>query len=293
MYVMRHASIDDAAVVRELLERCLLFDSRPALSEFKELRVPVANSVRTLVAEDDSGAIVALGVAAWHPIEVGEDDGYWAAEIAIDPMERSPEGYGDVLGRLAADLGGMPSFWAFDEVQAQAALLSELAEVRAIVEMARPLPAPIGGFDESYGVRAFRVGVDEGHWLLLNKQVFDHHPEAGAIDGADLALRMSQPWFDPAGLLILYQGDEAIGYCWTKMHDHATGEIYMIGLIPEHRGKGLARPLTQAGLDHLAASGADRAILYAEAANEAAIGLYATMGFEVERRLALYAPGPT
>lgn len=290
---MRHATIDDAEAVSDLLGRCFEADGRPALSEFKELRVPVANAVRTLVADSLSGDIEVLSVAAWHPIEIGEAGGYWAAEIAIDPQLRTTAQYEAALAALGADLGIRPSFWAFDEMQAGAAIAHGMVEARAIVEMQRPLPAEPAVLPEGYTLRGFRLGADESEWLALNQHVFSHHPEAGSIDSADLALRMAQPWFDPAGLLILSHDEEEAGYCWTKLHDGSVGEIYMIGLVPEYRGRGLAKPLTRAGLEHLARAGSESAILFAEAANGAAVGLYEAMGFEVVRRLALYEPGAT
>ncbi|NND04645.1 MAG: hypothetical protein HKN91_17865, partial [Acidimicrobiia bacterium] len=90
---MRHASIEDAESVRRLLQRCRDHDGRPALSEFKELRVPVANATRTLVTTNATGEVGVLAVAAWHPVDLGEDAGYWAAEIAIDPDLRSLSAY--------------------------------------------------------------------------------------------------------------------------------------------------------------------------------------------------------
>ena len=131
----------------------------------------------------------------------------------------------------------------------------------------------------------------EETWLRLNQRVFDRHPEAGSIDRADLALRMAQPWFDPNGLLMLVEGDNAIGYCWTKRHGAGVGEIYMIGLAPDHRGRGLGRPLTLAGLAHLSAAGDTVAKLYAEEANRQAVAMYEAMGFEVIKRMTLHRGG--
>lgn len=283
---MRHATIEDARAVAELLARCREADAQPALSEFKALRVPVANAVRTLVSAEQ-GELQALAVAAWHPTDLGEDAGYWASEIAIDPSIRSEAGYVEVLRHLAADLGRTPAYWAFNEMQEAAARRAGLREARAILEMHRGLPAPDHPLPAGYVVRSFAPG-DEGLWLALNQQVFAHHPEAGAIDSADLALRMAQPWFDPAGLLILESDGGAAGYCWTKMHPGSVGEIYMIGLAPSHRGSGLAKPLTSSGLAHVARRGAQEAMLYAEASNDVAVALYQSMGFEVARRVVLY-----
>ena len=289
MFDLRHAHLDDRLELEDLLRRCESADGRPPLSEFKALRVPVANAVRSIVAQRRDGAICALAVAAWHPAEIGEEGGYWAAEIAIDPGQRSVEAYDALLVGLERELESPPSFWAFDAMQAAAAAAHGMSRVRRIVEMNRKLPAPPYPLPEGIAVRPFVIGADEADWLELNQRVFGNHPEAGSIDASDLALRMSQPWFDPDGFLILVVEDDLAGYCWTKRHSASVGEIYMIGLAPEYRGRRLARPLTAAGLEYLAATGATESILYAEAANAPAIRLYESMGFEVVRTLTLFS----
>ena len=163
-------------------------------------------------------------------------------------------------------------------------------KARTLVEMRRPLPASAGEFPAELSLRGFVPGVDEKPWLALNHEVFAHHPEASSIDGADLALRMAQPWFDPNGLLLLIEDDEPIGYCWTKMHPGQLGEIYMVGLKARYRGRGLARQLTLAGLEYLARRGAVDGMLYAEESNATATGLYESMGFSVVREITLYEP---
>jgi mycothiol synthase len=283
----RQARRDDATAIANLLARCQAADDFPALSEFKALRVPRAAGVKTVVV-DDGEALRAVGVAAWHAAKAGDDAGYWAAEIALDPHQRTTEAYLEVLEALTTETGDAVSLWTFSQQQRVAALAGGMTEVRALVLMERPLPAETAEFPPGVTVRSFVPGSDEAEWLVLNRRVFGDHPEAAAIDAADLDLRMAQPWFDPAGFLILIEDGAPIGYCWTKRHSPDLGEIYMIGLVPEARGRGLARPLTRAGLDYLSRTGSGAVILYAEATNEPAIGLYGSMGFATIRRIALF-----
>ncbi len=173
-------------------------------------------------------------------------------------------------------------------MQAEAAAGREMTETRAVLEMRRRLPTSPARLPPEVELRSFVVGHDEATWLALNRRVFAKHPEAGAIDATDLALRMAQAWFEPTGLLLLNAAAELVGYCWTKLHAGAVGEIYMIGLVPECRGRGLARQLTLAGLEYLAERGATTGMLYAEAANAAAVGMYESMGFVPVRRIALF-----
>jgi mycothiol synthase len=289
MLHIRPAALDDSVALAELLTRCAAADGYGALSEFKALRVPVANGIRSIVGEA-AGALIAVAVAAWHPEDIGEAGGYWAAEIALEPGHRSVPAYSRLLTAMEAHLGRAPALWAFAEDQVAAARHHGMTAARTLVEMRRPLPAPAGSFPPELSIRGFVSGRDEKAWLALNHEIFAHHPEAGSIDSADLALRMAQPWFDPNGLLILVDDDLPVGYCWTKMHLSEVGEIYMVGLKAAYRGKGLARRLTLAGLDHLARHGAITGMLYAETSNAAAIGLYESMGFAVARQITLYEP---
>jgi mycothiol synthase len=289
MLQTRPATLDDSKPLAALLARCAAADGFGALSEFKALRLPVANGVRAMVGEA-MGETVAVAIAAWHPEDIGESDGYWAAEIALDPAMRSVAAYAGLLAAMEADLGRAPALWTFAADQVAAARESGMRQARTLVEMRRPLPASPGEIPAELSLRGFVPGLDEKAWLALNHEVFAHHPEAGSIAGADLALRMAQPWFDPNGLLLLVEDDDAIGYCWTKMHPGRLGETYMVGIRAAYRGTGLARQLTLAGLDYLARQGATNGMLYAEASNATATGLYESMGFSVVREITLYEP---
>ena len=61
------------------------------------------------------------------------------------------------------------------------------------------------------------------------------------------------------------------------------GEIYVISVDPDFAGLGLGRALAVDGLDHLAATGLTVGMLYVDAANTAAVGLYRSLGFTEAR----------
>jgi mycothiol synthase len=115
--------------------------------------------------------------------------------------------------------------------------------------------------------------------LRVNAAAFAHHPEQGALDAEGLAERMAEPWFDPAGLIMAWEGDRLLGFHWTKRHSPTEGEVYVVGIAPQAQGRGLGKRLTQAGLDHLAAGGATGVHLYVEGDNAAAVRLYTGLGF--------------
>ena len=135
-------------------------------------------------------------------------------------------------------------------------------------------------------VEPFRVGTDETAWLAVNNRAFHNHPDQGGWIASQLDRRMAEDWFDPAGFLLAWRGDELVGFCWTKVHTEPErlGEIFVIGVDPDAQGLGLGRTLVTAGLEFLAAErGCPIGVLYVAANNTAAIPLYESMGFTIGR----------
>ena len=73
-----------------------------------------------------------------------------------------------------------------------------------------------------------------------------------------------------------------LGFAWTKVTP-PVGELYVLGVVPSTQGGGLGKALTAAALDHLAARGAQRVVLFSEADNTAATRTYTAAGFVVDR----------
>ena len=164
---------------------------------------------------------------------------------------------------------------------------------RTMLQLRRSLPVPPTdrGRPPPGGaplLRSFEPGVDDDAWLAVNNRAFAWHPEQSGWTRADLAERMAEPWFRADGFLVHHRSPSAgpggaiDGFCWTKIHadhDPPLGEIFVIGVDPDAHGRGLGRSLTLAGLDWLAAQGLTVGMLYVEADNAAAVGLYRDLGF--------------
>jgi len=147
--------------------------------------------------------------------------------------------------------------------------------------------APVG-----YRLRTFRPGADDAAWLRVNARAFATHPEQGRMTLDDLRARQSEQWFDPEGFFLLFpdgtpagaDGADPAAFLWTKTEpdqpdDARDGEIYVVGVDPDHQGKGLGRLMTAVGLAHLARTGATRAVLYVEGDNAPALATYERAGF--------------
>lgn len=245
---------------------CLATDGTDPLDE--------AAALRLRHGLDDIGTwVTAQGFALRRGSEV---------DVAVAPAARRA-GLGLRLASLATSAPGALTAWAHGGHPAAERLARRLGfhAARELWVMRRPAVVPLPAAEPPADVliRDF-AAADAAALLEVNAAAFAHHPEQGALDAAGLAERMAEPWFDPAGLLLAVDGaGDLLGFHWTKQHDAATGEVYVVGVSPRAQGRGLGRVLTVAGLQHLASRGVDEVILYVESDNEQALRLYLDLGF--------------
>ena len=274
--------------VRALLAAAAATDGVRPVSEEAELRLQHGGSPggRDVVVRTDEGIL-----AGYARI----DDG--VAELVVHPDHRR-RGWGTALLRQVLALAGdrPVSVWAHGDLPGSAELLAHhgFTRSRVLLQMRRELagvdPDPRPPLPAGIHVRPFRPGHDEEAWLAVNAQAFDWHPEQGRMTREDLELREGEPWFDPEGFLMAWQGDpddggELLGFHWTKVHPpgetapEAVGEIYVLGVGPAAQGLGLGRALTDLGLAHLRRRGLEQVLLYVEEDNQSAVRLYEGRGF--------------
>lgn len=301
----RHLSVKERAAVESLVDAAARVDGVRALDEQATLRLrtsatapptsaTAASSVHVLAGDgstgyarldrppDDGAAGDASGDVVVHPDHrrhgLGRAlvDGL-KAEAADTPLRVWAHGPHPGAGPLAAATGFTP--------------VRHLAWMRrALVgPEAPPLPdlaAPVG-----VTIRTFSPGRDEEAWLSANAAAFADHLEQGRWTRADLDARLEAPWFDPQGFFVA-AGDgtrgRLVGFHWTKVHERPVrnepgpvGEIYVLGVIPDAQGGGLAKALAVAGLRYLRDRGLRTVGLYVESDNRAAVGLYEKLGFVV------------
>ena len=169
-----------------------------------------------------------------------------------------------------------------------------LERTRSLHLMGRPLAeadATDPALPDGYSVRAFEPGRDDEAWVALNAAAFASHPEQGRISVADLRERMDQPWFDPAGFLLVEREGRLVAFHWTKV-ERAAGEVYVVGVDPAEQGHGLGGPVTGLGIAHLARRGLAEVHLYVDGDNTAALRTYRRLGFEDLAVDAQYSVGP-
>ena len=210
----------------------------------------------------------------------------------VDPAARR-RGLGDqLLTTLLERADGTLRVWAHGDHPAARILAARhglrpvrtLLQLRAALRDARPearAPSGLEGERAARGptVAAFRPGIDDAAWLAVNAAAFASHPEQGKLTQSDLDARKAEEWFDPHDFLLLWDGDDLVGFCWLKVEDD-IGEFYAVGIAPQRQGEGLGRVLVEAGFARLAARGIRTASLYVEADNEPALRLYRSFGFD-------------
>jgi mycothiol synthase len=257
-----------ADVVTAVRKACRDEDGQDPLDEAAQLRLKhhgLAGSTLWLAGDE--------GFALAH-------DG--GVDLAVAPAARR-RGLGGELA-TAAFAGGAPvNAWSHGDHPA-ARVLAERHRLRRARELwvmrrgdGAPLPELV--VPEGTTIRGYRP-EDAGEVLRVNAAAFAHHPEQGSMDAADLAARMAEDWYDPAGLLVADTGSGLSAFHWTKRHDARLGEVYVVAVDPGAQGQGLGKVLTLAGLHHLHDAGLSEVLLYVESDNAPAVRVYSGLGFD-------------
>lgn len=283
---------DAADAVRDLATAAEEHDGVAALSEQTILNLATTpDAVTHLVVPAHDGTVAAYAqVIAGNPA---------SAELVVHPTARRQR---IATASAHAISATWPSarLWAHGDLPAARATAAALGmePVRALHRMSldlRTAALPPVTFPDGLGgmtVRAFRPGIDDRAWLETNAAAFARHPEQGRLGQRDLDARIAQDWFDPADFLLVVSATDpgaVAAYHWTKVTPTAggtpagrDGEVYVVGVHPRWQGRGLAVPVTLAGLHHLRERGCATAHLYVDDDNPRAVATYRRLGFTVE-----------
>ena len=133
--------------------------------------------------------------------------------------------------------------------------------------------------DSAFGQITIFQPEDLQNLVNLNARSFANHPEQGRMTVQDFMERMESDWFDPNGLLIAKDDTGTmIGFHWTKV-ENGIGEVYVLGVDPDHAGSGVGSTLLDAGLAYLTSQGVNTVRLWVDDDNIIAQSLYMKSGF--------------
>ncbi len=269
---------DDLGRLERLFDACRSADGHAPLGDHAYLDLVSGGDPVGVVAEAE-GEMVAYGHAT------ANRTGGWTVGIAVHPRRRDPRLVDETLtATLEAAGPGEITCWVYHPVIGGSVRRLGFREDRRLLQLRRDLPPdeqPV--FPAGITVAPFQVGADEAAWLEVNNRAFAGHPENGAWTPDILRDRLAQQWFDARGCLMARDGSVLVGFCWTKVHAGGVGEIYVIAVDPGYQGRSLGRALILAGLWYLTeARAASQGMLYVEADNDRALGLYRELGFHLD-----------
>ncbi|MDQ3811955.1 MAG: mycothiol synthase [Chloroflexota bacterium] len=296
MRVVRRLTPDLQRQVDQLADAAQAVDGVRAFGEHKWLRLVRGDDRCAAILAWQGRALVAAAHCDAYHTSAPDRPCRLTAELVVEPRWRG-RGLGRALlaaivGLAQEEVAQELQAWAYGSLPAARRLADAFAlrpERRLLQYTLSPERLPLSA---DIPVSVFDPAREANAWLELHNRVFAGHPERGTWDMSDLQARLEQPWFDARDVLITRDGGgEILGFCWVKLpvDPTAAGEIYIVGVAPHARGRGLGRSLTQAGLAHIRARGRPGATLYVEADNEPAIRLYEGLGFEQRFEHVLFA----
>ena len=165
-----------------------------------------------------------------------------------------------------------------------------LRHVRSSFLMARAHsvgPVPLAAFPDGVTVAPYRFGDDD---QAVHRLVY---VDAAWASVAGHAERDLDQWLDTmrrCGSVFLARLDgRPVGWVAGRVLDSGRGYVDMLAVTMSERHRGLGRALLLHAFADLQLAGGRDLTLGAEAENEAALGLYRSVGLEVEREWRTYA----
>ena len=104
----------------------------------------------------------------------------------------------------------------------------------------------------------------------------------------EITHRVSLNGCSPEDIILSYDGDRLMGYCWTTIGPKVNlntgenrGRIHMMGVDQDYRGKGFGMAVLSGGLRRLKEKGIQYVEVTVDSGNRPACSLYISAGFEV------------
>jgi ribosomal protein S18 acetylase RimI-like enzyme len=279
---VRSATDDDRDAVLALCvaeEAAWFGEAEVSAEEVREWIDDEGGVTRGVVAVDDDGRVAGFASPGRHE-----------AVFLADPARTHP-----LADELLPWLRGQRDVvevmtFAGDAARVTAFERHGLRHRRSSFSMARPDgagPVPAAAFPDGVDVARYRLGhADEAVHRLI-------YVDAAWASVPGHAERDLDGWREKErpcrSLFLARRDDRPVGWVAGRLLDSGRGYISTLAVAASERGRGLGRALLLQAFADLQRAGARGLALGVEAENEAALGLYRSVGLEVEREWRIYA----
>ncbi len=140
-------------------------------------------------------------------------------------------------------------------------------------------------------IRPFDYERDTGTILSFMPELYESNFPGFIVDVDFMARRRTQlraAVRDPSQMVLV--AEDSLGLCgfiWLVVEQEYSGrrrgEVSALYVHPRARGRGVGRQLMEAGEAHLRSCGCHSVMLMVTATNQAALSLYASLGYETTR----------
>ena len=123
-------------------------------------------------------------------------------------------------------------------------------------------------------------------FVSLDKELFPYSPWS--------ASQYKEEFSSPTRHFVVAvdQGQSIVGYAGVFAPGNAEADILTVGVVPEHRGKGIAKALMALITEWAKAQGTTAMMLEVKVDNSEAIGLYESLGYsKLNIRKDYFGPG--
>jgi mycothiol synthase len=155
-----------------------------------------------------------------------------------------------------------------------------------LMRLADGARVPEARFPDDVITRWVEPGHDDDAVVALVNDAFADHPSPLAVDLATIRRVHGAHAFDPSTVLVVSPADDRerlVGFCrvgrYPDDEGRMVGELKLLGVRPEARGRGLGRALVAWGVAAVRDRGVEDVYLSVEGANAGALRLYEELGF--------------
>lgn len=166
-----------------------------------------------------------------------------------------------------------------------------LRHSRSVFSLFRPQSAgPVPAADVPAGVEVAAYDFGSGDDAAAHELIYT---DAAWASVPGHTARDLDEWREAAqrcsSVFLASRGSRPVGWVHGRLLDNGRGFVEMIAVATSERGRGLGRALLLHAFADLERAGARGLALGVQAGNDAALGLYRSVGLEIEREWRMYA----